>query len=59
VHRSKLEILTELDLYLKNMTNDGLKTTSDRVMKLTQQELVLILPQIVTQLAVLSINKQD
>lgn len=59
VHKSKLEIMTELDMYLRNMTNDGLKTTGERVMKLTQQELVPILPQIVTQLAVLSINKQE
>jgi len=57
-HRSKNEILLELELCLKNMPQEGLKTTGEKVMKLTQDDLVPILPLIVTQLAVLMINKQ-
>ncbi|MBN2410093.1 pentapeptide repeat-containing protein [candidate division KSB1 bacterium] len=58
INKSKREILIELEIYLRDMPQDGLKATGEKVMKLTQEELVPILPLIVTQLAVLTINKQ-
>ena len=58
LHKSKRDILLELELVLRDMPQDGLKSTGEKVMRLTQEELVPILPLIVTQLAVLTINKQ-
>ena len=55
----KQKIKDELEQHLKNLEADGLKNTGEKVMVLAQRELVSVLPEIITQLAVLTISKQD
>ncbi len=58
-HQKRNYILAELDHYLRLLEMDGPKVTGEKIMTLAQIEMVPILPRIITQLAVLTISKQD